>query len=178
MTATIARRVALAVAWTVLLAVGLRQLDRTLASAPTPRGWAVARGLEEIPGAAGHLALPSYLPADLEWPPRTLRFRLGARPGWWLGVHRVGGTTPVLWIGAGEPPLPPIVATGARCVYATPHAHCDGGWHSLSRRLADGQVVFVLTTLRPADAARLLKGLQPEEPGAPHRASGYSFGAD
>lgn len=178
MTGGRARRVVLAVAWTVALAFGLRQLDRTLTAAPPTARWQAAGDLAEIPTEAGQLALPSYLPGHLQWPPRTLRYRLGPRPGWWLGVHAIGGAAPVLWIGTGDEPLPPAIADEPRCVHSTPHARCDGDWRALSRQLADGQVVFVLTSLRPIEAARLLKGLQPEEPTTRHRTSRHSLRAN
>jgi len=157
-----ARRIAIAAAWTAVFAVGLWKLDRALLAPPPPRGWVAVATIDQMPAAAGPVVLPAYLPGRFEWPPRVLRFRTGPHPGWWLGLFERGAAESSLWIGAGEAPLPEAMPAGSACVHGGAPG-CEGGWHGLSKQLPDGRAVHVITTLDPAEASRVLQGLQHAE---------------
>lgn len=141
-----------ALLWTAGVFGGLWLLDRGLIGPEAPTGWQVAATVGDVPAGAGAPLSPSYLPAELGWPPRKILWQNKPQQGWWLQFGQ--GDQPQLWIGAGS--LPP----GHPAPGCMGDGSCPPGWHGLSRRIG-GQAIGATTTL-PAHTLRLIMdGLRP-----------------
>jgi len=146
------------VAWTLVLGVVLYGADRVLLGESPRRGWFEVSRIADAEALLGRVAFPRYLPASAGWPPSRIFVRQET-PGWWLGLGPA--REPVaLWLGSGSRPLPEPLAPLQACLGPDPPGTaCPPGWHALSSRLPDGSIVFVLSTLAPAEVARVAQGL-------------------
>ena len=152
-------RIAVALAWTLALAAGLYVVDRGFLGSRAARGWVQVPDLADIPAAAGPIVVPAYFPDTLTWPPAEVWVRLTPGPGWWLGVRARDTGRVVLWIGSGAAPAPTALADVGLCLREPGHAGCPPGWRQISKSLDGNRVVFVVTSLESAVAARVLEGL-------------------
>lgn len=147
------------IGWTVLLAAVLFGADRLLLGEVPGTGWMETGRIEEAETMVGPLVVPRYLPDTAGWPPSRLLVRRDAR-GWWMGLAPAG--RPVgLWIGIGDQPLPSALAAYEGCVWPAAAIACPRGWSALSAPLPDGSTVFLVSTLEPAELARVAEGLVP-----------------
>lgn len=154
-----AARVGRAVGWTLAVVAGLYAVDRTLIGSRPSTGWTEADSLDEVPEAAGRIAVPAYLPDSVSWPPARILFRTAEEPGWWLGLSAAKEDRIALWIGSASGPAPPALAEAAACAEATASAPCPPSWVVLTAEFANNRTVFVITTLGGKDAARIIERL-------------------
>ncbi len=148
--------VAVAVAWTVALALLLHTLDRVVLGDRPGSGWVSVKSPEAIPREIGPIAVPAYLPDVIRWPPRQVHYRTGVHPGWWLGLGGTDGEI-ALWIGNGGDPVAPALGAAGGCVLSA--ASCPDGWRALSAPLAEGRTVYVITRLKARAATLILQDL-------------------
>ncbi|HYU16629.1 MAG TPA: hypothetical protein VEL05_11175 [Candidatus Acidoferrum sp.] len=151
------RAAVLVLAWTLLLGLAMRGLDRWIVGPPPAASWLVAARVQEVPRSAG-LPAPAYLPERLAWPPERVLYRADGA-GAWIGVAEPAGEEPVLWIGVSGGAPPEALGRLAGCLADPGRAVCPAGWRTLSRALPDGRPVFVLTSLDAREARRVLEGL-------------------
>jgi hypothetical protein len=150
-----------AILWTVAVGALLLAVDRVLLSPTVPASWMDAETLEAVPAEVGAMAIPTYLPDSLGWPPARVVYRVAAgRAGWWLGLSPPSGGETRLWLGSSGADAGEVVGEAAPCLEGeTPT--CPPGWQARRVQLDDGSPVVVLGRLPTEQLDRLVESLRP-----------------
>ncbi len=159
------------VLWTTALVGGLWGLDRLGRGPPVAEGGSTVADPDDLAAATRPLAPPGYLNEAFRWPPLAVHQHLSvdhsetrdatpsAGDGWWLALAVRGGAAPTLWIGNLSAPPPEMSASAASCLSESRKNRCQRPWRALSAHNNTAGTIHVITTLRAAEAGRVLRGM-------------------